>query len=134
MGHKGSRAYGNVDYKLKYDEDWLIRNSMYYRPRYNAATKTVKVIVDKGITENIQISDNELTVGWLLSEVTRRYDKYYEDNNEVKKLDLNPKKLIVGLKSIMFLPSLDLYLTGLDNLLSPIKNNTTLTVHFSKIK
>ena len=134
MGHKGSRGFTHSNYKLKYDEDWMIRNSMYYRPFYASKTKIVKIIVDKGIIENIEIPDNELTVGWLLSEITRKYDKYYDDSDNISKLGLNPKKLIVGLKSVLFMPSLDLYLTELDNLLSPIKNNTTLTVHFAKLK
>ena len=44
------------------------------------------------------------------------------------------KKLIVGLKTMELLPALDYYLTHLDNCLRPIKNGTTLVVHYAKMQ
>lgn len=96
--------------------------------------KHVKVFIDKGIIETIPINNSDLTVGWLLSEVTRRYDTLYENPELVKEKQLGPKQVIVGLKSVMFYPTLDFYLMQLDNLLSPIKSQTELVVHFAKIK
>lgn len=90
------------------------------------------MFIDKGIVEQIDISEPDLTVGWLISEVTRRYNEHYIGKE--KKTDKNSKKIIVGLKSIVFYPSLDTYLTLMDNLLSPIKHKTNLTVHFAKFK
>jgi serine/threonine protein kinase len=131
MGVNGSRSSVNEDYKLTYDEDYHIKNSVYYRPYFKEKDKSVKVLIDKGIVETIPITDADLTVGWLLSEVVRRYDNAYENDKETNKL--NSKKVIVGLKSVHFHPTLDFYLTELDNLLSPIKDKTLFTVHFSKI-
>lgn len=41
-------------------------------------TKRLKVMIVKGLVEEFTVdhTDADLTVGWLLSEVTRRYDKY----------------------------------------------------------
>jgi len=41
--------------------------------------------------------------------------------------------MIVGLKSVHFHPTLDFYLTEMDNSLSPVKSKTILTVHYAPI-
>jgi serine/threonine protein kinase len=94
--------------------------------------KYVTVFVEKGMVEQIDISEPDLTVGWLISEVTRRYNEHYK--HKIENTEKYYKKIIVGLKSIIFYPTLDTYLTQLDNIISPIKHKTSLTVHFAKIK
>jgi hypothetical protein len=44
--------------------------------------KTVRVYVDKDVEFNLDIANDQLTCGWLLSEVTRRYT---EELNRVKR-------------------------------------------------
>lgn len=134
MGAKSSTAFVNADYKLIYDEDYAWRDGALWRPVFMDKDKHVKVFIDKGIIETIPINNSDLTVGWLLSEITRRYDSIYENPDLVKEKQLGPKQVIVGLKSVMFYPTLDFYLMQLDNLLSPIKSQTELVVHFAKIK
>lgn len=132
MGAKQSTPSVNVDYDLKYDEDHLIRDGINYRPCDHPKDKYVSVFIEKGVVEIIPIDDPDLTVGWLLSEVTRKYDTFY--NTYKDEQQLGDKKVIVGLKSMIFYPTLDFYLTEMDNLLSPIKHKTTLVVHFAKFK
>lgn len=125
MGAQHSDEFENEDYTLQYDDDFVIQRGPSLREWHHTKDKSVRVLIDKGIIETIPIPDNDLTVGWLLSEVNRRYDQIYED--EEKAWSLPPKKFIVGLKSVSGFTSLDFYLTSLDNLLSPIKSKTSLT-------
>jgi len=67
------------------------------------------------MVEDIYCPDADLTVGWLLSEVTRRYDERYETAVGENKDEMYSKKLIVGLKTVDLLPALDYYLTHFDN-------------------
>lgn len=75
-----------------------------------------------------------MTVGWLLSEVTRRYDQLYDKNPDLFKAQNKEKRQIVGIKTVESIHALDYYLTGLDNSLSPVKTSTLLTVHYSTKK
>lgn len=134
MGSKNCRGVVNADYKLTYVEDGLHKTPNHTRKPCNVKGKKVKVLIDHNIVEHIPIESNDLTVGWLLSEVTRRYNVHYNKKVKEGKGDAEPKKLIVGLKSVIFFPTLDYYLTKLDNVLSPIKHNTKLAVHFAKVK
>lgn len=68
-------------------------------------------------------------MGWLLSEVTRRYNELFETH----KFGDKPKQHVVGFKTIESIPAIDYYLTHLENPLHPIKDNTLLAVHFAKI-
>ena len=44
--------------------------------------KSIRVYVDKDVEFNVEISNDQLTCGWLLSEVTR---KYTDELNRIKK-------------------------------------------------
>lgn len=44
--------------------------------------KTIRVYVDKDVEFNLEICNDQLTCGWLLSEVTRKYN---EELNRIKK-------------------------------------------------
>lgn len=44
--------------------------------------KQIRVYVDKDVEFNLEISNDQLTCGWLLSEVTRRYT---EELNRIKR-------------------------------------------------
>jgi hypothetical protein len=124
MGQRESAPTVNVDYKLC--------NGISQRREIKYMDKYVTVFVEKGMVEQIDISEPDLTVGWLISEVTRRYNEHYK--HKIENTEKYYKKIIVGLKSIIFYPTLDTYLTQLDNIISPIKHKTSLTVHFAKIK
>jgi hypothetical protein len=77
-------------------------------PRY----KTVDVCFEDdmiAITIPIKIRSNDLTVGWLFSEVQRHYNRYIEHvNTRGKRI---PKRLMIALKSQDEIPTLDYYLT-----------------------
>ena len=122
------------DYKIKYIDSLIPSNISGLGEQFESnKSRTIRVKIAKDIIEDIYCPDADLTIGWLLSEVTRRYDERFELDAE-KDTDNNfCKKLIVGLKTMEILPALDYYLTRLDNCLRPIKHNTLLAVHFSKI-
>jgi hypothetical protein len=59
----------------------------------------------------IKIRSNDLTVGWLFSEVQRHYNRYIEHvNGRGKKI---AKRLMIALKSEERVPTLDYYLTDM---------------------
>lgn len=104
-------------------------------------------------SEEITISEpNELTCGWLLSEVTRRYEGYLNKRKESltsmetddgsrksgfnsNKKPVVQKRLIVGLKwkPGSFQVPIDYYLTQHDLPLSRLPNGLELDIHFSNI-
>ena len=129
MGNQNQNEYDSKHYRIRYDEKFIYRSGANQRPPIGNKKKVVKVQIDQGVVENIEISDNELTVGWLLSEINRRYDQIYLDPKGSK--SLKEKKLIIGLKSIEGLLTLDHYLTNLDHVLAPIRHNTSLTGKFN---
>ncbi|CAI2360876.1 unnamed protein product [Moneuplotes crassus] len=99
------------------------------RPEAKHVDKHFNVVLEEGIIEEISIPDPDLTVGWLLSEVSRRYQHYARENG-TKRAE---EKVVVALKSAEFYPTLDTYLESLDNVIAPIKHNTTFDVHFAKL-
>jgi hypothetical protein len=50
------------------------------RKTYNKENKIIKVQISHNKTETIPIQSPLLTVGWLLSEVIRRYNEYSSNN------------------------------------------------------
>ena len=76
----------------------------------------------------MKLPQEDLKVKWLFEEVRGIYDTLYETG----KLGNEPKKEIACLKTLEGLPSMDYYLTNLDNSLHPIKENTLLSVHYTK--
>ena len=64
------------------------------------------------------LPDTTVTVGWLIDEVKTRYEKLYDDGDE-----------IIGLKSFEDNPTLDYYLTQLDNTCDKL-HNLRLTVFY----
>lgn len=122
------------DYKIKYVDSLHPSNIAGLGDQFKSNKgRTIRVKIAKDIIEDIYCPDADLTVGWLLSEVTRRYDKHFEANMTKEKEEIYSKKLIVGLKTVELLPALDYYLTFLDNCLRPIKSNTLLAVHYAKM-
>ena len=129
MGNQNQNEYDSKHYRIRYDEKFIYQSGVNQRPPIGNKKKVVKVQIDQGVVENIEISDNELTVGWLLSEINRRYDQTYSDPKGSK--GHKEKKLIIGLKSIEGLLTLDHYLTNLDHVLAPIRHNTSLAGKFN---
>jgi len=61
------------------------------------------------ITIPIKIRSNDLTVGWLFSEVQRHYNRYIEHvNTSGFRI---AKRLMIALKSEAGIPTFDYYLT-----------------------
>ena len=77
MGGIGSFEFVPTYYKIKYvdslDPNWETPRD---RKAGSSGTKTLKVLMGKGVIEEFTFkpSQSDLTVGWLLSEVSRRYD------------------------------------------------------------
>lgn len=135
MGLMASLDVVPSNYKIKYVDSLVPSNISGLGDQFKSnKARTIRVKIAKDIIEDIHCPDADLTVGWLLSEVTRRYDKHFEANVGDNKDQVYSKKLIVGLKTVELLPALDYYLTFLDNCLRPIKNGTLLAVHYSKLK
>ena len=65
--------------------------------------------MEEDLNFDIEITDSSLTCGWLISEVTRRYT---EKIQELKSKGMKrKKKLIVAVKTIDEIESLDYWLT-----------------------
>mmetsp|Transcript_43239 Transcript_43239/g.50740 ORF Transcript_43239/g.50740 Transcript_43239/m.50740 type:complete len:86 (+) Transcript_43239:229-486(+) len=82
-----------------------------------------------------------MTVGWLLSEVTREFNALLqqtgsESENQNHKLNQDEfkGKQIVCLRTVEGILAMDYYLCQLENSLAPLKEKTLLTVHFSSAK
>lgn len=122
------------DYKIKYIDSLIPSNIAGLGSQFESnQARTIRIKIAKDIIEDIYWPDADLTVGWLLSEITRRYDQRFEDTVGKDEDNRFSKKLIVGLKTMELLPALDYYLTHLDNWLRPIRHNTLLAVHYAKI-
>lgn len=135
MGLMASLDVVPSDYKIKYVHSLIPSNIAGLGNQFKSnKARTIRVKIAKDIIEDIYCPDADLTIGWLLSEVTRRYDKHFDANVGDNKDNIYTKKLIIGLKTIEALPALDYYLTFLDNCLRPLKNGTTLAVHYAKLK
>jgi serine/threonine protein kinase len=85
-------------------------------------------MISKGNIMDITLPESDLTVGWLLSEVTRRYEEQVESSESIK----NDGKVIIGLRSVETIPTLDYYLTHLENSLSQV-GDKLLVAHFAEI-
>lgn len=120
MGQSESLRSLNDGYDLQQEQ--AKRANLPHKGKY------FTIVLDKAKSVRIDIPDPDLTVGWLLSEVTRKYNDYVSSSG--KKLH---KKVIIGLKWAMFYPTLDAYLEQLDNNLGPIKHKTTFLIHFAKL-
>lgn len=120
------------DYQVRYNDqlDTGIEINEQ-RVNYLQGDKVIHVKVTYNFRVAINWVDPLLTVGWLLSEVNRKYDELLDTHQSADYW--YRKRLIVGLKTYEFNPTLDYYLTQLDNPISPIMHNTVLRVHFSKI-
>ena len=122
------------DYKIKYIDSLIPSNIAGLGSQFESNdARTIRIKIAKDIIEDIYCPDADLTIGWLLSEITRRYDQRFEESVGKNMENRFSKKLIVGLKTMELLPALDYYLTYLDNWLRPIKHNTLLAVHYAKI-
>jgi hypothetical protein len=137
MGGISSFEFVPTDYKIKYvDSLALESDSTRGGKKAPTGSKTLKVMLSKNVTEQFYVDFNiaDLTVGWLLSEVNRRYDQIYEQKLAAGNSDNLKKKLVIGLKTAEAIPALDYYLTQLENSLSPIKESTLLAVHYANTK
>lgn len=133
MGIISSLDFIPSDFQIKYIDNMVPKNiSIHNQLAESSKTKNIRVKIAKDIVEDIRVEDPDLTVGWLLSEITRRYDAHFNKSVGSGKEHLYSKKLIVGFKTVAMLPAMDYYLTQLDNSLKPIKDNTLLAVHYSK--
>ncbi len=123
------------DYTIKYVNSLIPSNiaGLGHQFKSNKA-RTIRVKIAKDIIEDIHCPDADLTVGWLFSEVTRRYDQHFDSQIGENKDNTYKKKLLIGLKTLEGLPALDYYLNFLDNCLRPLKNGTTLAVQYAKLR
>lgn len=130
MGGISSLDFVPKSYKIKYI-DSLIPSNISNVSGINETTKgkIFRIMFDKTHTETFVCQESDLTVGWLLSEATRRYDELKEQG-ELS----GPKKHVVGIKSVQSIYGLDYYLTQLENSLSPVKEKTLLAVHYAHIQ
>lgn len=130
MGGISSLEFVSKGYKIKYIDSLIPSNiSNVTGVNENIEGKIFKVMFDKTHIESFLCEESDLTVGWLLSEATRKYDQLREEG-EIK----GPKKHVVGIKSVQSILGLDYYLTQLENSLSPIKEKTLLAVHYAQIQ
>lgn len=131
MGVIPSLEFVPSDYKIKYADPGDKSRSTGHK-EYSALIghKSLRIVLSKSRTEIIKLPHENLTVKWLLGEITN----IYEWLKETGKLGNVQDKYIVGLKTIEGLISMDYYLTNLNNSLNPIKENTLLTVQYSKVK
>ena len=90
MGQQQSLQFVNVDYNLQ--------KHISNRPSSLHKDKYFTVVIDKENILKIPIPDPDLTVGWLLSEVIRRYNAIYEKSIAKSASDKKKMGVIVGLK------------------------------------
>jgi hypothetical protein len=137
MGGISTFDFVPADYKIKYIDSttpgFYSSDDSYTGFK---GIKTYKVLISKGIVETFEadFSNAELTVGWLLSEVTRRYGQLYKKKILEDSGEESDKKLIIGLRTVEATPALDYYLTHLEYSMSTVKESTLLTIHFSNAK
>ena len=129
MGGITSFDFVPSDYRIKYI-DSLVPDTISNSNQYEKSTKgkKFKVMFNKNLIETFTWTEPDLTVGWLLSETTRKYDELLENG-----LIEEPRRHIVWLKSVESITALDYYLTRLENSLTPIKQTTLLAVHYAEI-
>ena len=77
MGAENSISTAVSNYKIEYEDRISAKNLRYSQIEKEFQTKTMQVKIIESDIESIQIDDPNLTVGWLLSEVTRRYNEYF---------------------------------------------------------
>jgi hypothetical protein len=96
MGAIPSFEFVPSNYKIKY-VDSLVSNSLKMHKEQTSliGEKTLRVIITNENIKTINLYDAELTVGWLLSTVTKIYDELYEEG----KFKDSSKMFIVGFKT-----------------------------------
>jgi hypothetical protein len=96
MGVIPSFEFVPSNYKIKY-VDSLVSSSLKIHEEQKSliGEKTLRVIITNENIKTINLSDAELTVGWLLSTVTKIYDELYDQG----KFGDSTKKFIVGFKT-----------------------------------
>ncbi len=83
-----------------------------YSPFYTqAAEKTIRVYVDKDIEFNMDIANDNLTCGWLLSEVTRQYIIALNKQKDLSPGRKHLRNFIVALKTPDQNEAIDYWLT-----------------------
>lgn len=137
MGGISSFDFVPSDYKVKYADSTF---SGFYNSdsSYDGSrdTKYYKVVISKGVVETFEadFSNAEITVGWLLSEVNRRYDQLHKKRILEESSGGAENKLIIGLKTVEAIPAIDYYLTHLEYSMSTVKESTLLKVHYCNAK
>ena len=115
------------DYKIRYADSVVqAKLSRGIKNSHDDEGKTLKVMLTKDHIISVFWPESDLTIGWLLSEVTRRFDEV-----KCQLGDGMDSKLIVALKTIESIPALDYYLTHLENPITPINEKTLLAAYFS---
>ena len=128
MGSLSSFEFVPSDYKIRYLDSMTQTKCMRgLKNSDHDNGKTLKVVINKDHIIQIFWPESDLTIGWLLSEVKRKFD---EIKHEISCDDED--KLIVALRTIESIPALDYYLTHLENPITPIDGKTLLAVHFSR--
>lgn len=128
MGAIPSLDFVPSNYKIKYIDSMTPSKHMLHMKEKPKA-KFLRVMISKGHIETVACRSVDLTVGWLLSEITRRYQDLWEKHPSDTRLN----QIVVGFKTIESIHALDYYLTHLDNSLAPIKESTLLAVHYWKV-
>ena len=83
MGVVSSLDFVPNDYKIKYIDSLIPSNISGLGEQFESnKARTIRVKIAKDIIEDIYCPDADLTIGWLLSEVTRRYDERFNQSME----------------------------------------------------
>ena len=81
MGLMASLDFVPSDYKIKYIDSLIPSSIAGLGEQFESnEARTIRVKIAKDIIEDIYCPDADLTIGWLLSEVNRRYDQRFEEN------------------------------------------------------
>ena len=82
MGNHNTFNDDMQNYKIKYSDSRDVENNIVNNRKIAFQKgKIINVKLFDNNVEKILWEDSNLTVGWLLSEVTRRYNRYFELQN-----------------------------------------------------
>ncbi len=101
--------------------------------RHNCKCK-VAVFLEEGLDPlTVCIEEPNLTCGWLIKDVIRRYTQMVDQVNKECHARKFKKKIIAAIKSVNKNESIDYWLTLYNRPLNVLPDNLQLQVHFSSI-
>lgn len=76
----GANSTNIQDYVINYNESTIQGGTANSRKIWDKTSKKIRVQLFQNKIEVIPIQNSLLTVGWLLSEVFRRYNEHFSNN------------------------------------------------------